>query len=412
MFKIKPDLKYEATCPHCTKFLVARSTLWQGMHICIESTCSGCGAEIVEQLKIGHTYNGGCQFDLKTAQVFGDENAKGWFGKILLQALQYPDPRPIEVIKEVFQPCQRVILLNCIDYLYGHSLLKLLNAQRHLEQHQEFGLIVIVPKFLRWVIPQGVAEIWVADIPLSQGQNYYPNLNQFILKELDRFTEVWVSEAYSHPSQFDITKFTKLPTHDFAQQHFNITFIWREDRLWCRICLFRLLRKLNLLNLALVFQNWKITRLMFQIKAKVPEAHFAVTGFGRKTQFPRWIQDYRVDVFDEDTEKRMCKVYSDSRLVIGIHGSNMLLPSGHAGMVVDLMPDDRWGNFAQDILYEEANPRLASYRYRFLPAQIEIKKLAAIASEMVTGFKSFYQAMNADKNAKKGIYSSFISILK
>ena len=154
MIEIKPKLQYRATCPQCSKQLAPISTLWQGMNVSIESNCSGCGGQIVEELNIGHAFIGGCQFVLETAEMFGDENAKVW-GKELLEAMQSPNPQPVEVIKEVFQPSQRVIILNCIDFLYGHSLLKLLNAQRHLEQHREYGLIVIVPKFLRWMVPQG-----------------------------------------------------------------------------------------------------------------------------------------------------------------------------------------------------------------------------------------------------------------
>lgn len=396
MIEIKPELQYLADCPHCRKPLIPASTLWDGMHICVESTCSNCGAEIVEQMKVGHTLMGGCQVDLKAAQVFGNEKAKAWFGEILLKALQKPNPQTVAVVKEVFQPCQRAILLNCIDYLYGHSLLKLLNAQRHLEQHREYGLIVIVPKFLRWMVPQGVAEIWTVDISLKRGLDYYPSFNQFVLKELERFTQVQVSEAYSHPSQFDITKFTGILTHDFTQKQFNITFIWREDRLWCNQLLFRLLRKLNLLDLGLILQNWKIHRLMRQIKAKVPQANYVVAGLGKKTQFSEWIEDLRTDVFDENAERQLCKVYSDSRLVIGIHGSNMLLPSGHAGMTIDLMPNDRWGNFAQDILFQEVDPRFATYRYRFLPIQVRMRKLVEIAAKMLAGLESFRQLMTAD----------------
>jgi hypothetical protein len=397
MIEIRPTLQYQADCPHCRKSLMPTNTLWHGMHMCIESTCSGCGAEIVEQLKTGHTLAGGCQFDLRTAEAFGNERMKGWFGRTLLSALQNPESKPVEVVKEVLQPHSRVIILNCIDYLYGHSLLKLLNAQRHLEQHQDYGLIVIVPKFLRWMVPKGVAEIWTVNIPLKQGQKYFPHFNQFMQAELERFEEVQLSEAYSHPSQFDITQFTGVPKHDFTQQQFNITFIWREDRPWCSSWLYRLLRKLNLLDWALMLQNWKIHRLMNQLRAKVPEANFVIAGLGKKTRFSGWIEDCRVNVFDENTERQLCKVYSDSRLIIGVHGSNMLLPSGHAGMTIDLMPDDRWVNFAQDILYQEADAKLATYRYRFFPTQMEIRGLAEVASSMFQEIDQFNQSMSADK---------------
>lgn len=397
MIKIKPELQYQSNCPLCTGCLEPMNTLWQGMHVCIESNCVDCAAEIIEELPIGHAFSGKYQVVRKTAEMFGEGTAKIWDGDSLMQSLLNPNPQPVEVTKEVFQYHQRVILLNCIDFLYGHSLLKLLNAQRHLEQHGEYGLIAIVPKFLRWMVPQGVAEIWTVNISLKRGKDYYPAFNQFVLKELERFTEVQVSEAYSHPSQFDVAQFTTVPPHDIKQRQFNVTFVWREDRLWCHPLLFRLLRKLNLLGLGLALQNWKIHRLMRQIKAKVPHANCVVTGLGKRTQFSQWIEDFRVDTFDEDAERKLCKIYADSRLVVGIHGSNMLLPSGHAGMTVDLMPDERWGNFAQDILYQEVDPRLAAYRYRFLPDQMEIQKLADIISIMITKFESYQQWMTAER---------------
>ena len=75
----------------------------------------------------------------------------------------------------------------------------------------------------------------------------------------------------------------------------------------------------------------------------------------------------------------------------------MLLASGLAGMTVDLMPDARWGNFAQDILYQEIDPRLATYRYRFLPAQIELQNLVMIVSNMITEFEPFSRVMTSDR---------------
>ena len=60
----------------------------------------------------------------------------------------------------------------------------------------------------------------------------------------------------------------------------------------------------------------------------------------------------------------------------------MLLPSAHAGMTVDLMPRGRWTNFSEDVLYQEADPRLAAFKYRYVPMTISIKDLAYILSSM------------------------------
>ena len=396
MIEIKPNIQHHSACPYCRATLKPGSVLWQGMHVCVKSECVNCRTEIVEDLEVGHAVTHPYQVDLVKRLTFGNESAKDWLGKPLLESLQNPQSETVEISKEIFKQCKRVVILNCIDYLYGHCLLKLLNVQKHLH-HLERGLVVIVPKFLRWLVPEGVAEIWTVNIALKNGQRYYLNLDKFVGEESKRFDEIYISQAHSHPGSFDITEFTRVPKYRFNRKDFKITFIWRQDRFWCSFFVFRILRKLKLIKLALLLQNWKVQRLFGFIRSEVPSAKFAVTGLGRATKFPEWIEDLRVDNFDEKNERELCQVYSESRLVIGVHGSNMLLPSGHAGMTVDLMPDERWSNFAEDILYQEADPRLAAFRYRYLPLQIGIVNLAHIASRMVLGYLRFNSNMTADK---------------
>jgi len=396
VIEIKPNIQQRSSCPYCGSDLNPKTILWQGIHIVIDSKCGGCGSEIIDELKVGHGVINSLQVDLRKAAVFAENAfAKGWLGKALLNSLQNPRSEKLEIAKEIFKPCNRVIILNCIDHLYGHSLLKLLNAQRHLECNSDYGLVVIVPKFLRWMVPDEVAEIWTVPISLKNGQNYYPSFAEFVEDETKRFDEIYVSEAHSHPRQFDITRFTRVPKHNFEKKEIKITFIWREDRLLVNRSLLRVLRKIDQQARSLPLQNLKIQQLFENIRLQVPEAKFAVAGLGTKTKFPEWIEDYRVDSFNEKIEKEICHVYSESRLIIGLHGSNMLLPSAHAGMTIDLI-DERWGNFAQDILYQESDPRMATFRYRFLPYQTSNDTLAFIAAVMVLQWSRFKSQMNAE----------------
>jgi hypothetical protein len=396
MIEIKPNLQHRSNCPYCESPLNPVKVRWQGMHVCVDSKCINCQTELLDSLRIGHAVHKPFQVDLVKEVIFGHTYAKGGLAQALIHSLQNPEPEQLEISKEVFKPCQQVIILNCIDHLYGHCLLKLLNAQRHLDCHPDYGLIIIVPQFLRWMVPEGVAEIWSVQISLKNAQCYYPSFAEFIREELKRFDRVYVSKAHSHPSHFDITRFTGVPKHCFEQEEFKITFVWREDRPWCSLLLFRVFRKFKLLKLALFLQNWRVRRLLGKIRTKVPSAEFTIAGLGTQTKFPAWIEDLRVDKFDEKTEREACKLYSESRLVIGIHGSNILLPSGHAGMTLDLMPP-RWGNLAQDILYQESDPRIASFRYRYLPIETSITGLAEIASSMILEYSDFVLNMTADK---------------
>lgn len=395
MIKIKPNIEHRSHCPYSGKVLKPVKVLWQGTHVCVVSE-SPDGGEIIDELRIGHAAKTAYSINLAQGKTFGDDKyAEEFLAKPLLNSLQNPQAEQLEIYQEIFKSYDRVIVLNCIDYLYGHSLLKLLNAQRHLESNPDFGLIVIVQKFMRWMVPEGVAEVWTVPISLKNGGCYYPSFAEFVSKQIERFDEVYVSEAYSHPSQFDISKFTGVAKHDFNTSEYKITFVWREDRLWCNKLLFQVCRKLKLLQIPLTIQNWNVRRLFAKMKKLLPSAKFAVAGLGRSTNFPEWIEDFRVEKFDETTEREMCQVYSESRLVIGIHGSNMLLPSGHAGMTIDMI-EERWGNFAQDILYQESDPRLSSFRYRYLPLQTSLSNLAHIASEMILKRLDFYFHMMGD----------------
>jgi hypothetical protein len=395
MISIKPFIDCSSNCPYCQNKLNPQSLIWSGMHVCVKSKCSVCSSETIGDLPISHAINYPYVIDIKNDRFFrnksvlGNKTTDNWLGKNLLKSLQNPNTQKIDIQKEIFKDSKRIIVLNCIDHLYGHSLLKLLNVDSHLQNNPDFGVVVIVQKFLRWMVPEGVAEVWTVDIPLRLGQSYYPGVNEFISGEIDRFDEVYVSKAYSHPANFDITNYTKTPIHDFNAEEFRITFIWREDRLWVNYFFFQVLKRLGLISICLLVQNWKVRRLLTAIKKKVPSAIFSVAGLGKKLSFPDWVEDLRVEKFDEISERATCKIYSQSRLIIGLHGSNMLLPSAHAGMTIDLMPDDRLGNICQDILYQKADPRLATFSYRFPPASMKIKQLATLATSMIDYYAVF-----------------------
>jgi hypothetical protein len=119
------------------------------------------------------------------------------------------------------------------------------------------------------------------------------------------------------------------------------------------------------------------------MQSEWPSVDFAVTGLSAATGLPSHVIDLRTDSSDEATERALCRRYAASHLVMGIHGSNMLLPSAHAGATIDLMPPDRWGNVTQDIIYRPTEAREASYRYRYIPASVTPPELAQIATALL-----------------------------
>lgn len=395
---VHPVPQYESRCPDCQTALQPQDTLWQGIHVLIRARCPGCSGEFLEDMRIAEASGTPYQIDLKGNRILGPHRSMEWLGKPLQHSLQHPsDDSAITMqVERLRDPLPKVIVLNTVDYLYGHSLVKLLNASAHLKLDGEYSLIVLVQPFLRWMVPAGVTEIWTVNVPLSKGRSYYPALHRRISEELTRYSEVAVSTARNYPRHVAIEDYTGVYPYRLSPDPYRITFIWREDRLWWgHYFAGRVINKLRANKLLLHAQNRQIVALFSRLRRDIPEAIFTVAGLGTSTRFPNWIDDRRVERFDEDAEREACRTYAASRLVIGVHGSNMLLPSAHAGATLDLMPPERWSNFAQDIIFQTEQhlrepyysyERMVGWRYRYHPLDISPGSLYTIARSMVKDF--------------------------
>lgn len=127
-----------------------------------------------------------------------------------------------------------------------------------------------------------------------------------------------------------------------------------------------------------------------------PALDFAVAGIGKSGGLPAWISDLRETIPDASTERTWCERYASSHIVIGVHGSSMLLPSAHAGAVVELMPDGRWGNMLQDILFRPNDLREAIFRCRIVPANTSVSDVASIVASMLVDHSYFLVNMRSN----------------
>ena len=393
-----PKIYDQFTCPECqSKRVDSNDFLFQGIHVLAQFHCAECGGSFFGDLPLSQALMTPYIVNKELTKIYGHPRALEWFGRPLLRSLQHPSQAVVDVTIEKFRTAEHALLLNSIDYLYGHCLLKLLNVEHFLNRQEGEGLIVLVPQFLRWLVPRGVAEIWSVNIPLSLANQYFPSLDTNIKKELQRFASVKIAQTHPHPRVRHIQAYTNVPTHDFSRSSYRITFVWRDDRVWGRNeTLSRIIHAIPWANAFLLLRQNLVVRRLFSILRKhFPEAQFTVAGLGRRTKFPEWILDERVGQFSDSAEVQQCRVFSESRLVIGAHGSHMLLPSAHAGITVDLMPPSRWGNLAQDIIFQEQDVRMGAFRFRFLPMSLSMKDLAIVARSCIDDYFSYKNLMQA-----------------
>jgi hypothetical protein len=238
------------------------------------------------------------------------------------------------------------------------------------------------------MVPDGVAAIWTADLPLRRGIEWNDWLAAEIKRQIGPLEECWLSVALSHPhpSDYDIERFTRvrpfpIDEWDTRLERPTVTFIWREDRIWQNVSQYgrfqRLMqtleRRLGLAQHLLHEQKQQVVALAQALWRAFP---------------PDRITDMRSLEINEYVEKAWCERYAKSHVVIGVHGSNMLLPSAHAGAVVELVPVERWGNLIQDILVAGQDTRETMYRYKSLPLNTSLTVVAKVTKSLLRYFPS------------------------
>jgi hypothetical protein len=347
-----------------------------------------------------------------------------WFAGWLEDSYSNRTNDKVPIHQEFFRPVKRPIILNCMDGLYGHSLLKLLNAQYYIDNHDDKDLVVIIPKFLRWMVPVGVASVWVVDLPLRQCKQWNEAIAELVNNYFQKFDECYLSIALPHPdpSDFNIERFTSVKPFETKKWQKtpmapSVTFIWREDRLWNDSSTGRLKNFVNKFMSGggpngkikdINIQKKNIITLAEILKRRYSGLKFSVAGVGEPGDFPTWISDRRAHNINELVEKKWCTLYAESDVVIGVHGSNMLLPSALSGAIIELVPDDRWMNILQDILVSNSDVRVSMSRIRLLNIDTTPSELAMALDTLIrympVAIRNFSESLNSHEFIKNSPY--------
>lgn len=399
MIQLKPEPYNQFVCPRCaSEKPVVLDVLFTGMHTAADCECQTCHLKFYHALPVSHTVDYPVAIEKESRVIHHDSGGIHWYTELLTKALRDLKQDPVVIRKKVFKEYKQVVVLNTLDFLYGHTLLKLYNAQHHIDHNPDLGLVLIIPKAFEWLVPEGCAEVWIVELKMSQLANSYDAIQKFVSEEFKRFDTVFLSYAYSHPelNAIDMKRFTGIAPfnlEEFTRKKTCITFVLREDRWWFTskldYWLYRVGRKTKQLSwvgkILTRRQNSLAKRTMKQIGKDIPAVEFYVAGLGGTGNFQGYASDKRSTRIDESVEKMWCELYAQSHIVIGAHGSNMLLPTAFAAACVEILPEDRYGNIVQDIAVRYTD-RQQLFMYRFAD---QYARPASVASKAVSILKYF-----------------------
>lgn len=410
-----PEASYQ--CPKCGIALKVTGWYMPGMRTLADLRCKQCGREYFGDLPAGHGLYYPMLMDKDAGKVY-DQVSMPWFSQWLADSYAQRKTETLLFSVEELKPLNRTaVVLNCLDRLYGHCVLKILNAQYYLDHTPEISLIVLVPRFLRWMVPDGVTTVYTVDLPLSRGWEWNDWLAEEIYRSLSALERCYLSVAFPHPhpEDFDIERFTGVmpfPKGEWdvrLSEDPRVTFIWREDRSWNWVKarsgksladaahgIFWGAARKKEAEVSSRRQTANVVQLAAALKKRYKGLKFAVVGQGAPGDLPHYVTDMRTTQVEETTERAWCEQYALSHVVVGVHGSNMLLPSAHAGAVVELMPLTRWGNIVQDLIFNLSDQREALFGYRILPLDTPPPTVAAVVGSILSGWSAMEMLMRRD----------------
>jgi FkbM family methyltransferase len=331
-----------------------------GWRLLLDGRCGGCGHRYLQDLPSGHGLVYPATLDITTGETF-DQAGATWFSSWLRTGWEAPDGRPVALSVEVHEEREAVVLLNCLDPVYGHALLKLLNVERETAR-EDAGCIVVVPSSLRPLVPEDVAEVWSVDERPGRFRGWLLDLEERWQRELGRFEQCELSPAYPHPhpSTYDLTALVGGIEPERPGTP-SVVLSLRDDRLWGRDGR---------------TQRRNLERVRELVTAAFPDAAFTAIGLGASTPLPDGVSDRRAERPDEADERRWLALLRGADLALGVHGSNMLLPSGLARATVELIGEERYGNIFQGTLLAERDPMVALGAHRVVYGDAELGDVA------------------------------------
>jgi hypothetical protein len=324
---------------------------------------------------------------------------QNWYISSLSIAFRNKNRENVEIKKTINSKArkQKLLLLNTVDSTYGHSVFNLFNLD-YYRLKKEYHLILLVQTELLWMVPEGVDEVWEVRIPFSKAGSWSESLSAEVDKEMRRFEEAFLCMAFPQPSDEgvrieDYTRIRPFPLNEWDQrlQKPTITFIWRTDRFWKpvlpKILDNRYTRKLfprTIKGIRGSLQFKWILKFASELRKKAPGMDFAVAGMDTdKRKLPEWIKDFRHSVHSDEMARKLCERYAESHLVIGCNGSSLVLPSCHAGAVMNIVPHHGWSVSVGSFVFRYTSIADTFYRYCLVHSETSIERMVKIAVQIL-----------------------------
>jgi hypothetical protein len=116
---------------------------------------------------------------------------------------------------------------------------------------------------------------------------------------------------------------------------------------------------------------------------------FTAVGLGKTGRLSSGIIDMRAKTVTDALETAWCQIYASSHVVVGVHGSNMLIPSSLAAGFVEILPRHKIDHLAEDVVPRHPKRQLF-FLGRFLDAYASPRLVALHVCSLIKNFSYWH----------------------
>ncbi len=366
-------------CPCGASDLAVHGFRLLGMAPFARTRCPACQRHFLAHLHVGFCDLGNFIVEETTSAV-ELSLLPVWYAEFLHTILVSRDWPSRPVRQQVRRPHGAdVLLVNCLDPVYGHCIRRLYSIDACRQQGFTGSIVAIVPPFLEWQVPDDVDEVWVVETGLRDCYLANAELEAMANRLAASVSRLrYAPVAYAHT--VDIARYQKVEPFKATQDDLvsppRLTLNWREDRCWT---------VRGEASADPVTEQLRLYTLLLQtIREHAPDLDAAVTGYGRSGAFPAWVQDMRLAEHDAGTERRWAERYARSHLTLGMHGSNMNVPAALSRGAVEIVEPIHWTSIG--VSWQWVN-RVSAWeavsRYRQVPLSSSVSDIVTVALQQL-----------------------------
>lgn len=306
-----------------------------------------------------------------------------------------------------------LLILNCVDTVFGHSVNRLLWLTYFIDKTKfdNVDVLLLIPKSLRYLLNRIKRELHVLELDTTFGEN------KCIILEVDRQVKAFAEKyervrlcSHPYPQPEDLKpSLLNLPVQKNVEKIDKIVIVYRVDRT---------------VGYNLRCQSSFYKRLISRIDRYLPSIKIYLIGDKDKYSYTSAI-DLRSNVFSEVIDKEWNEACSGA-ITIGVHGSNMLLPSLCSSHNIEFVNKDKLFNFSQATIFSDECSVLSTiHKYRYIYgnqdlSDIKVDQVFEVVRSIVAGMNHIFNAISLERTASilkaqneyREIYKAHMSFLE